>query len=166
MIWAKGKNTVAGLFYRCGGMVQGLVRSAIGDPDLRSPSGFDSGLRPPLRMTREARCRVGALGDRRSRPAVALRVRLRASPSAQDDTRGGMVAQSLDLRWVYGASGCAPTRRGGISEVGQLFHRIFRADRLSMLVYVGGQRFRRAGGAVFRQEGIFVKHGKSGGVKP
>ncbi len=30
----------------------GLVRSAIGDPDLRSPSGFDFGLRPPLRMTR------------------------------------------------------------------------------------------------------------------
>ena len=51
MIWAKGKNTVAGLFYRCGGMVQGFVRSPIVDPDLRSPSGFDSGLRPPLRMT-------------------------------------------------------------------------------------------------------------------
>ena len=32
--------------------------------------------------------RVGALDDRRSRPAVALRVRLRASPSAQDDTMG------------------------------------------------------------------------------
>ena len=29
---------------------------------------------------------VCALDDRRSRPAVALRVRLRASPSAQDDT--------------------------------------------------------------------------------
>ena len=38
-------------FYRCGSAVQGLVRSAFGDPDLRSPSGFDSGLRPPLRMT-------------------------------------------------------------------------------------------------------------------
>ena len=33
----------------------GLVRSAIGDPDLRSPSGFDSGLRPPLRMTRKGK---------------------------------------------------------------------------------------------------------------
>ena len=32
---------------------------------------------------------VCALAHRRSRPAVALRVRLRASPSAQDDTRGG-----------------------------------------------------------------------------
>ena len=42
-------------FYRCGGMVQEFVRSAIGDPDLRSPSGFDSGLRPPRRMTREGR---------------------------------------------------------------------------------------------------------------
>ena len=31
----------------------GSVRSTIGDPDLRSPSGFDSGLRPPLRMTRK-----------------------------------------------------------------------------------------------------------------
>ena len=29
-----------------------FVRSTVGDPDLRSPSGFDSGLRPPLRMTR------------------------------------------------------------------------------------------------------------------
>ena len=28
-----------------------LVRSPIVDPDLRSPYGFDSGLRPPLRMT-------------------------------------------------------------------------------------------------------------------
>ena len=29
-----------------------LVRSPIVDPDLRSPCGFDSGLCPPLRMTR------------------------------------------------------------------------------------------------------------------
>ena len=35
-------------------MVNGSVRSAFGDPDLRSPSGFDSRLRPPLRMTRRA----------------------------------------------------------------------------------------------------------------
>ena len=39
----------------------GLVHSAFGDPDLRSPSGFDFGL----------------------------------LPSAQDDTKGGMFAQSL-----------------------------------------------------------------------
>ena len=39
-------------FYRCGSAVAGFVRSTIGDPDLRSPCGFDSGLRPPLRMTR------------------------------------------------------------------------------------------------------------------
>ena len=38
-------------FYRCGSVVQGFVRSTFGDPDLRSPCGFDSGLRPPLRMT-------------------------------------------------------------------------------------------------------------------
>ena len=38
-------------FYRCGSAVEGFVRSAFGDPDLRSPSGFDSGLCPPLRMT-------------------------------------------------------------------------------------------------------------------
>ena len=49
-----GEEKVAGMFYRCGSAVQGLVRSTFGDPDLRSPSGFDSGLRPPLRMTREA----------------------------------------------------------------------------------------------------------------
>ena len=47
--------SVAGLFYRCGSAVQGLVRSTIGDPDLRSPSGFDSGLRPPLRMTQRGK---------------------------------------------------------------------------------------------------------------
>ena len=33
-------------FYRCGGLARGLVRSTIGDPDLRSPSEFDSGLSP------------------------------------------------------------------------------------------------------------------------
>ena len=37
--------------------------------------------------------RVGALGVWRSRPAVALRVRLRASPSAQDDTYAGKVGR-------------------------------------------------------------------------
>ena len=35
--------------------------------------------------------RVCALDDWRSRPAVALRVRLRASPSAQDDTESRKV---------------------------------------------------------------------------
>ena len=50
----KGYNADPG-FFRCGSAVQGLVRSTIGDPDLRSPSGFDFGLRPPLRMTREGR---------------------------------------------------------------------------------------------------------------
>ena len=34
--------------------MQGSVRSTFGDPDLRSPSGFDSGLRPPLRMTQRS----------------------------------------------------------------------------------------------------------------
>ena len=51
---------VAGVVYRCGGAVHGLVRSTIGDLDLRSPCGFDSGLRPPLRMTR----RGGKVGRR------------------------------------------------------------------------------------------------------
>ena len=41
----------------------GAVRSPIGDPDLRSPSGFDSGLRPPLRMTRGAKVVRSTLGD-------------------------------------------------------------------------------------------------------
>ena len=51
--------------------------------------------------------KVCALDDWRSRPAVALRVRLRASPSAQDDTKGGNGAQSLDLRricWIFGVA--------------------------------------------------------------
>ena len=39
----------------------GSVRSTLGDPDLRSPYGFDSGLRPPLRMTRRAG-KVGCRG--------------------------------------------------------------------------------------------------------
>ena len=33
-------------FYRFGSAVQGSVRSTLVDPDLRSPSGFDSGLSP------------------------------------------------------------------------------------------------------------------------
>ena len=44
------------------------MRSPIVDPDLRSPSGFDSGLRPSLRMTRRGGSAVqgsvrSALGD-------------------------------------------------------------------------------------------------------
>ena len=87
--WTRGKVYADPEFYHCGSAVQGFVRSAIGDPDLRSPFGFDSGLRPPLRMTRRGGCGVPGgctLDVWRSRPAVALRVRLRASPSAQDDT--------------------------------------------------------------------------------
>ena len=42
-----------------------FVRSPIGDPDLRSPSGFDFGLRPPLRMTREAEMVAQSLDLRR-----------------------------------------------------------------------------------------------------
>ena len=49
--WARDKDTVAGKFYRFGSWWNELVRSPIGDPDLRSPSGFDFGLCPPLRMT-------------------------------------------------------------------------------------------------------------------
>ena len=41
--------------------------------------------------------RVGALAVRRSRPAVALRVRLRASPSAQDDTAGEVWQRKLEF---------------------------------------------------------------------
>ena len=50
--WARVRVDTDPEFYRFGGVVQESVRSPIGDPDLRSPSGFDSGLRPPLRMTR------------------------------------------------------------------------------------------------------------------
>jgi len=41
------------------------VRSPIVDPDLRSPSGFDSGLRPPLRMTQKAEMVAQSLDLRR-----------------------------------------------------------------------------------------------------
>ena len=40
---------------------------------------------------------VGALGVWRSRPAVALRVRLRASPFAQDDTTGIVWQRKLEF---------------------------------------------------------------------
>ena len=50
--WARGRVDADPGFYRCGSAVAELVRSTVGDPDLRSPSGFDFGLRPPLRMTR------------------------------------------------------------------------------------------------------------------
>ena len=50
-------------FYRFGSAVQGSVRSTIGDPDLRSPSGFDFGLRPPLRMTRRGGVMLFQCGD-------------------------------------------------------------------------------------------------------
>ena len=43
----------------------GFVRSAFGDPDLRSPSGFDFGLRPSLRMTRGAGIGAQSLDLRR-----------------------------------------------------------------------------------------------------
>ena len=49
-------------------------------------------------------CRVCALDDWRSRPTVALRVRLRASPSAQDDTEGRGYAISMPgttiMQWL------------------------------------------------------------------
>ena len=35
--WARGRGYADPGFYRCGGMVQGFVRSPIEDPDLRSP---------------------------------------------------------------------------------------------------------------------------------
>ena len=40
-----------------------IVRSAFGDPDLRSLSGFDSGLCPPLRMTRRGGVMLFQCGD-------------------------------------------------------------------------------------------------------
>ena len=44
--WARVRVDADPGFYRYGGVVQESVRSPIGDPDLRSPSGFDSGLSP------------------------------------------------------------------------------------------------------------------------
>ena len=45
----------------------------------------------------EVQCKVSALDDWRSRPAVALRVRLRASPFAQDDTVGKVWQEKLEI---------------------------------------------------------------------
>ena len=75
------------------------MRSTIGDPDLRSPSGFDSGLLPSAQD--DTGGEGGALDVRRSRPAVALRVRLRASPSAQDDTAGEVWQRKLEFTLDY-----------------------------------------------------------------
>ena len=61
----RGREYADPEFYRCGGAVKGFVRSTFGDPDLRSPSGFDSGLRPPLRMTRRAEIGTQSLNLRR-----------------------------------------------------------------------------------------------------
>ena len=65
------------------------MRSTLGDPDLRSPYGFDSGLRPPLRMTQRAEMGGpgvvhSTLGDPDLRSPSGFDSGL--SPSAQDDT--------------------------------------------------------------------------------
>ena len=86
----------------------GFVRSAIGDPDLRSPSGFDSGLRPPLRMTRRAGCVAqgfvrSTFGDPDLRSPCGFDSGLR--PPLRMTRGAGMGAQSLDLRricWTFG----------------------------------------------------------------
>ena len=69
--------------------MQGSVRSAFGDPDLRSPCGFDYGLRPSLRMTRRGGNEMlgsvrSAFGDPDLRSPSGFDSGL--SPSAQDDT--------------------------------------------------------------------------------
>ena len=83
--------------------VQGLVRSAFGDSDLRSPSGFDSGLRPPLRMTRRAGCGApelvrSAFGDPDLRSPSGFDFGLR--PSLRMTRGAEMFARSLDLRRI------------------------------------------------------------------
>ena len=52
-------------------------------------------------MGREWGAEVGAFDVRRSRPVVALRVRLRASPSAQDDTTGRVWQRKLKFTLVF-----------------------------------------------------------------
>ena len=52
---ARGRVYADPGFYRYGGVVQGFVRSPFGDPDLRSPSGFDSGLSPSAQDDTEGR---------------------------------------------------------------------------------------------------------------
>ena len=72
----------------------GLVRSAIGDPDLRSPCGFDFGLRPPLRMTQRGGSGVpglvrSAFGDPDLRSPSGFDSGLR--PPLRMTRRGGKV---------------------------------------------------------------------------
>ena len=52
-------------FYRFGSAVQGSVRSTIGDPDLRSPCGFDSGLLPSAQDDTRAEMECRGLCARR-----------------------------------------------------------------------------------------------------
>ena len=89
--WARGKDAVAGMFYRCDSLARGLYARRLEIPTCG---------RPPLRMTQRGGSGApggSVLGDWRSRPMVALRVRLRASPSAQDDTEAEMFAQRLSF---------------------------------------------------------------------
>ena len=88
---------------------------------------------------------VGALAHSRSRPAVALRVRLRASPSAQDDTEGemrcrGWCARRLEIptcgRPPGSTPGCRPplrmTREAGMGTqsftVAEVWHGVCALD--------------------------------------
>ena len=80
-------------FYRFGSAVQGSVRSTFGDPDLRSPSGFDSGLSPSAQDDTRGGSGVprsvrSAIGDPDLRSPCGFDFGL--SPSAQDDTKSRM----------------------------------------------------------------------------
>ena len=84
--------------------MQGSVRSTIGDPDLRSPCGFDFGLRPPLRMTRRGGSGVpgsvrSTFGDPDLRSPSGFDSGL--SPSAQDDTVERVWQRKLKFTLVF-----------------------------------------------------------------
>ena len=79
---------------------QGGVCSAFGDPDLRSPSGFDFGLSPSAQDDTRGESRIpevvrSTLGDPDLRSPSGFDSGL--SPSAQDDTRGIVWQRKLEF---------------------------------------------------------------------
>ena len=82
-----------------------FVRSTIGDPDLRSPSGFDSGLSPSAQDDTRGGSGVlefvrSTIGDPDLRSPSGFDSGLR--PPLRMTRGAGVGARSLDLRWDSG----------------------------------------------------------------
>ena len=95
---ARGRGIADPGFYRCGGVVQGLVCSTIGDPDLRSPSGFDFGLSPSAQDDTEAEMFAQSLGLRRISGVIFLASRQikKLSPVGEGGPRQWWMRSSQD----------------------------------------------------------------------